>query len=149
MNIPVIYLIIWVVVFGGIFGFLVKKGWLGDFKFGTAKTKLDKDLIRRRWREINDLMNQGKPSTYKVAVMDADKLVDYVLKAKVGSAGTMADRLKKSKGLFRSYYDYQNLWEAHKMRNRMVHDAEHEIYPAEVKKVISYFEKALKELQAL
>lgn len=151
MDTAFIYLVLWALVFAVIFAILIKKGWtLGGGKSGkNKKGSLDTSFVRSKWQEIGTLMSQGKPSAYKVAVMEADKLADYVLKAKVGSDGNMGDRLKKSQKLFSNYNDYQNLWEAHKMRNRIAHEADHELYPAEVKKVISYFEKALKDLKAL
>ncbi len=150
MDTTFLYLILWAGFFAIVFAVLIKKRWLlGGGKLSSPKSHLDVNFVRNKWQEIETLMQQGKPSAYKVAILDADKLIDYVLKARVGTDGTMVDRLKKAKSLFSNYSDYQNLWEAHKMRNRMVHEAEHEIYPVEVKKAISYFEKALRELRAI
>lgn len=151
MDTTFLYLILWALVFAVIFAFLIKKGWTlgGGSRGKTSRGKLDTNFVRNKWQEIQTLMSQGRPSAYKVAVMEADKLADYVLKAKVGNDGNMGDRLKKSQNLFSNYNDYQNLWEAHKVRNRIAHDADHELYPAEVKKTISYFEKSLRELKVL
>ncbi|RJO60098.1 hypothetical protein C4544_07080 [candidate division WS5 bacterium] len=148
MDTAFIYLTLWAGVFAVIFAMLIKKGWILGAG-GGAKGRVDKSFVSRKWREIETLMQQQKPSSYKVAVMDADKLVDYVLKAKVGTDGNMGERLKKAQKLFSSYSDYQNLWEAHKMRNRIAHEADHEVHFAEAKKNISYFKKALKDLGAL
>lgn len=151
MDTTFLYLILWAAVFAVIFVLLIKKGWiLAGVKTRTGtRSSLDLSFVSGKWMEIEQLMSQGKPSSYKVAVMEADKLVDYVLKAKVGSDGTMGDRMKKSQKLFSNYHDYQNLWEAHKMRNRIAHEADHEVFLVEVKKVISYFETALRGLKAL
>ena len=146
-----LYLVLFAGVFAIVFAILIKKGRI----FGGTKSKsgargsLDRSFVAGKWQEIQQLMFQGKPSAYKVAVMEADKLVDYVLKAKVGSDGTMADRLKRSQKLFSSYLDYQNLWSAHKTRNLIAHEATHELLFPEVKKTIAYFEKALRDLGAL
>jgi len=151
MDMTFIYLVLWAGIFAVIFAFMIKKGWIlgGGKTRPSARGSLDRNFVQGKWQEIEVLISQQKSSAYKVAVMDADKLVDYVLKAKVGSDGNMSDRMKKSQKLFSNYADYQNLWEAHKMRNSIAHDAEHEVYLVEVKKVISYFEKALRELGAL
>ncbi len=146
-----LYLIIVAGVSGIVFAMLIRSGWIfggGRVKTG-AKGNLDRDFVAGKWQEIQQLMEQGKPSAYKVAVMDADKLVDYVLKAKVGSDGSMADRLKRAQKIFSNYSDYQNLWSAHKTRNLIAHEATHELLFPEVKRTISYFEKALKSLGAL
>ena len=60
----------------------------------------------------------------KHAVMEADKLVDKVLRLKGYGDGTFADRLKKAE----QYTDrkiYQDLWDGHKVRNRIAHDESH------------------------
>lgn len=147
MDQTFIYLILWAGVFAVIFAMLIKKGWvLGGAR---AKGKVDKGFVSRKWQEIETLMQQQKPSSYKVAILDADKLVDYVLKARVGTDGSMGERLKRSQKLFLNYQNYNNLWEAHKMRNRVAHEADHEIHFAEAKKNIGYFKKALQDLGAM
>lgn len=151
MDQTFLYLLLFAGIISIVLVVLIKTGWLFDSgKVRTgAKGNLDTNFVASKWQEIQQLMGQGKPSAYKVAIMDADKLVDYVLKAKVGSDGNMAERLKKAQKLFSNYSDYQNLWSAHKTRNLIAHEATHELLFPEVKKTISYFEKALRELKAL
>ncbi len=146
-----LYLVLFAGVFAIVFAILIKKGWIlgGTKSKSSARGSLDRNFVAGKWQEIEQLMSQGKPSAYKVAVMEADKLVDYVLKAKVGSDGNMGDRLKRSQKLFSNYLDYQNLWSAHKTRNLIAHEATHELLFPEVKKTIAYFEKALRDLGAL
>ena len=151
MDTAFLYLILWAGVFAVIFAIIIKKGWIlggGKIQTGTRRN-LDRSFVQGKWQDIEVLMNQGKPSAYKVAVMEADKLVDYVLKARVGSDGNMSDRLKKSQKFFSNYADYQNLWSAHKTRNMIAHEAAHELLSPEVKKAIFYYEKALRDLKAL
>ena len=129
MDQTLLYLILWAGVFAVGFAILIKRGWIfGGAKLVSPKSSLDKGFVQIKWQEIEELIDQQKPSAYKVAIMEADKLVDYVLKAKVGAGKDMGDRLKKSQKLFSSYSDYQNLWEAHKMRNRVAHEADHELH---------------------
>ncbi|MEK7447213.1 MAG: hypothetical protein AAB632_00185 [Patescibacteria group bacterium] len=151
MDTTFLYLVLWAGVLAVIFTILIKKGWTlgGGSRGKTSKGKLDTNFVRSKWQEIEVLMSQQKPSAYKVAILDADKLLDYVLKAKVGSGGTMKDRLVKSRKLYADYQTYKNVGSAHGYRNRVVHDEQHELFPVEVKKMISYFEKALRELRAL
>lgn len=71
-----------------------------------------------RWSEIEKM----EP---KLAIIEADKLVDIVLR-KAGVKGeTMGERLRACEKLIpRSVYS--NMWEAHKIRNKIVH--EHDFY---------------------
>ena len=43
----------------------------------------------------------------------------------------------------------QNLWEAHKIRNRLVHDTNYFLRYTEAKRAVGLYRKTLKELQAL
>jgi hypothetical protein len=57
----------------------------------------------------------------KMAIIEADKLVDVILK-KAGIAGnTMAERLRKVQKLVQRPI-YSGMWEAHKLRNHIVHE---------------------------
>lgn len=151
MDSAFLYLIFWAGVIAVIFAILIKKGWiLGGVKIKNgSRGELDLNFVASKWQEIQQLVGQGKPSACKVAIIEADKLVDYVLKAKVGNDGSMGDRLKRAQKMFPNYSDYQNLWSAHKTRNLIAHEATHELFFPEVKKTISYFEKALHGLKAL
>lgn len=57
----------------------------------------------------------------KMAIIEADKVVDVILK-KAGVAGnTMAERLRRvQKQVQRPIYS--GMWEAHKLRNQIVHE---------------------------
>ena len=148
MDTTFLYLILFVGVFAAVFAVLIKKGWI--FKgFVNKKGPLDRRMIWQKWQEAENLAKQKQPSAYKAAIVEADKLVDYVLKSKIGVNGTMADRLKKSRSCFVNYSDYDNLWKAHKVRNRIAHEAGYELLYPEVKRAMEYYEKALKELRAI
>ena len=151
MDQAFLYLVLWALIFAVIFAILIKKGWTlgGGVSKKGKRERLDTGFVRNKWQEIQTLMNQGRPSAHKVAVMDADKLLDYVLKTKLGTNGTMKDRLIKSRNLYANYQTYKDVGFAHGYRNRVAHDERLELFPAEVKKVISYFERALRDLKAL
>lgn len=136
-------------------GFLV---WLGLFfykrkpktvkKYGTS-ISIDRAEIQRKWDEIESTFSLGGNSRLKSSIMEADKLVDYVLKAKNINGSTFGERLKNAKSHFKNYDDYNNLWFAHKVRNNIAHEAMHDLSFAEAKKSLDYFKKALKELGVL
>jgi hypothetical protein len=70
--------------------------------------------LTKLWEEIEGM----EP---KMAIIEADKVVDVVLK-KAGVPGeTMAERLRKvQKHVQRSIYS--GMWDAHKVRNQLVHE---------------------------
>ena len=100
-----------------------------------------------RWDEIQKHLNSTKEAEWKFAVIEADSLVDYILKSSGYPGDTMGERLKnidKSQ-----IVTLDCLWEAHKIRNRLAHDMNYFLRYGEAKRAIQLYEKTLKELQAL
>lgn len=54
-----------------------------------------------------------------------DKLLDSILKSKGVKGETLGERLKKSRKEFKNSKDYSFVWNAHKLRNRIVHELDH------------------------
>ena len=114
---------------------------------GKAPNVLDKGLVINKWSEVNQMMRDGGPSNYRQAIMESDKLVDLVLRTKV-PGDTMGERLKNARGLFH-HTTYDRLWTAHKIRNKLAHEAEFEGLSSDAKMAVRNFEKALKELHVI
>lgn len=104
-------------------------------------------FVASKWEEINQMINTGGPANFRQSIVEADKLVDYVLKSKVPGE-TMGERLKSAKKIFTPTV-YDNLWKAHKVRNKVVHEADSETLSFDAKTAIKNFEKALKELKII
>ena len=100
-----------------------------------------------RWDEIQKHLNSTKEAEWKFAVIEADSLVDYILKSSGYPGDTMGERLKNIDKSQIVTLDY--LWEAHKIRNRLAHDMNYFLRYGEAKRAIQLYEKTLKELQAL
>jgi hypothetical protein len=116
---------------------------------GARKTRdrVDLSIVPGKWSEIQAMMGQGGPANYKQSIMEADKLVDNVLGSKV-SGNTMGERLKNAKHLF-SPATYDGLWTAHKIRNKIAHEADFEGLSSDATLAVRNFERALKELRAI
>lgn len=100
-----------------------------------------------RWDEIEKHINSTREAEWKFAVIEADKLVDELLKGAGFQGDTMGDRLMNIQP--GQLTTLQNLWEAHKIRNRLVHDVNYFLRYTEAKRAVGLYEKTLKELQAL
>ncbi len=136
-------LIVAIPILGGSFG---KKGKVVKHGSGVS---LDKKFVQSKWAEIETTFSLGGASHLKSAIMEADKLVDHVLKSKGLPGQSMGERLKGAKKYFAHYADYDNLWFAHKVRNNIAHEAGHDLNGGEAKRAMDYFKKALKHLGAL
>lgn len=107
---------------------------------------MSREDIKRQWNQIEELIARNDDMSHKLAVMEADKLLDHALKA-MGFAGmTLAERLKVA--AYR-YPSIRNVWPAHAARNRMVHEASYHLDKATARDAIRRFGNALKELNVL
>ena len=106
---------------------------------------LDRDHINSKWQEIEQLMQLGSPSNYSRAVLEADKLLDHILKGYRAPGMTMGDRLKASQNRF-SPEGYDAAWKAHKVRNELVHNSEYQVMDYTAKSTITNFKKAIDDL---
>lgn len=104
-------------------------------------------LVRSKWLEVQEMLRQGGPANFRQAIVESDKLVDMVLKSRVRGE-TMGERMREAKSLFLPDV-YHNLWTAHKIRNKVVHEAEFEGLSSDAKTAVRYFEQALRALRVL
>lgn len=112
----------------------------------SKETGVDRKFVKDRWQKIEELMRYGKEMNYKLAIIEADKLLDYVLKSMYFPGQTMAERLKLASYKFPGL---KQVWWAHKVRNQIVHDAHYTVTSGETRKVLGLFKKSFKELKVL
>jgi hypothetical protein len=106
---------------------------------------LDPKRLAAMWAEIEKTSDHGLMGA-KLAVVEADKLLDTVLRKMHLPGETMGERLKMAA------YKYPNIsrvWPAHKLRNQLVHDATFEISIRQAKSAVRDFHDALKTLNVL
>ena len=103
--------------------------------------------LRERWNEVLGHLDAAQEAQWKVAVMEADKLVDDAM-ARTGFAGeTFGDRLTNIEpGMLVSL---GGLWWAHKIRNRVAHEMDYFLRYTDARQAIGYYQQALEELQLL
>lgn len=125
-------------------GLVGKKGGNGARKPGVVNTQ----EVAKQWSDIQTTVGLGGTSHFAQGVVAADKLLDHVLKQKGYSGDTMGERLKSAADDM-SPAVYHNTWQAHKLRNQLVHEVGHEVMSFQVKEAIQQYEHALRELGAL
>jgi hypothetical protein len=125
----------------------LKFSYLLDFtEFFTFKPYGLKKIVKE-WTAITRRLDTGLESEYKLAIIEADSLLDDILK-KMGFGGeTLGEKLEKLTYVSLSSVD--DAREAHKTRNNIVHDPDYRLSLDDAKKTISIYEKSLIDLQAL
>lgn len=108
------------------------------------RVSLDLDMVATRWQAI-EAQTQASGGG-KAAILEADKLFDYVLKGKGFPGQTMAERLKRAEARLS---DRNAVWRAHKLRNTITHELGFEIAPGQAREAVAAFAKGLRDLGAL
>jgi len=97
------------------------------------------------WDTIKEKMNSANSSDWKVAIIEADSLLDGIMQ-KIGYFGKdLGERLKNIEPS--DFDNLQNIWDAHKIRNRIAHNPGVILEKKEVDIAMKNYEKALKELK--
>lgn len=103
--------------------------------------------LGKQWGKIRERLEHMSEAEWKIAVIEADNLVDDLLR-RMGYVGTsMGERLKSITPAQVQTLDA--IWIAHKIRNRIVHDPEARLLHKEAREAIGNFELFLREAQVL
>lgn len=98
--------------------------FFGTKSDNTAYRVVSQDTMRKiseEWANVEILLKGKSPSQLRQALIVADKCLDAALKDIVPGE-TMGERLKNAISRFdRSAYG--RIWDAHKLRNSLVHEA--------------------------
>jgi len=116
--------------------------------FVKTITEAPPEERRTKWDKIKKYLESSNSSDWRMAIMEADNLIDDIIK-KIGYKGeTFGERLSQIKS-----YQFKNIneiWEAHKVRNRIAHEGERfNITKREAERVIGLYEQVLEEFEYL
>jgi hypothetical protein len=113
---------------------------------GRAYDAADRGAFRARWAEIEAMVRAEGQMTAKVAIIEADKLLDHALKALAMPGTTLGERLKFAQY---KYPELRKVWWAHKVRNQLAHEASYRLEPGIARKAVAEFRRALERLGAI
>jgi len=127
-----------------------ERPYLSFFYKRRAKHQARKPSYKKialAWRKIITQSKANTPEARRLAIIDADALVDAFLK-QVGYEGEhIADRL--SQIIPGEMESLEGVWQAHRLRNNLVHASGVVATQAETRKALKNYENFLKELGVL
>jgi hypothetical protein len=138
--------------FGGVVYFLLKTQWLRrifltDFFEFLSFKPYEMRAIGKKWAKITKRLKKAKEAELKLAVIEADDLLNEVLE-KMGHAGeTLSEKLKLLDKSILS--NLEEILQVHQIRSHIAHDPTYELTLDSAKKILEVYKKALLELQAL
>ena len=97
-----------------------------------------------RWVKVVEQVSSENPADWRLAVMDADNMLDNLLENMRFEGDTLGEKLKKAD---RSKFKNLNeAWEAHNVRNKIAHEGtQFELTQREAQRVVALYEKAFRE----
>ncbi len=123
-------------------------------KFNTRKRPVEEtpalrdNVVRERWQTIARKFSSGTPDAAREAVVEADALVDAVLKNNLELPGEhLADRLASLES--EDVATLNRVWRAHRMRNDLVHTPGFTLSVEEAQNALDDYEAFLKEMGIL
>lgn len=107
----------------------------------------EEEFARKTWQDVLQKLESPSASDWNIAIIRADAIVDGILKEMDLPGETMAERLKALDPA--KLTSFHELWDAHLLRNRIVHETEQVVSREEARFAVNAFGKALKELAYL
>lgn len=148
----ILFIVFGLILIGFIIFVLVKTTWLRrlilwDLQEFLTYRPYGVLRIAKQWAKTLARLETGMESEYKLAVIEADSLL-YEILNKMGFSGeTLGEKLDKLTTV--SLPNLEDIREAHKIRNNIVHDPDYRLSLEEARKILAIYEKALSDLQAL
>lgn len=146
----IIFIILSLLFIVGIIFLLLKNSWL-KFRFLEGLTEFfiyrpfGVKRAFKQWLKITKRLETDREADYKLALLEADNLLDEILN-KIGYKGeSLGEKLKQlDPG---TLPNLEEVWQAHKVRNNVVHDPDYRLSLEKAKKIMGIYEQALRDLE--
>lgn len=100
--------------------------------------------VNEKWQRVETHINSTNPSEWRLAILEADIMLDEMLEGLGYHAPTLGDKLKSVEKS--DFTTLDKAWEAHNVRNSIAHQgADFLLNEREAKRVISLFEEVFRE----
>lgn len=138
-TVAIIFFFSAILIFGGILFAVI------SLTRGAPRT-MDIDKYRSKWLSIETRLKRDDENTYTVCIFEADKLLDQALRDRGLAGKTMADRMKQCQG---KWTNGNGVWAAHKLRNRLAHEADAHVDYDRTKQALIAYKQGLKDMGAI
>lgn len=119
-----------------------KKSTINNVQY--AEIMRYREVMRKKWDKLLERIKFGNERDLRLAIVEADNLIDEILIQHNHPGKDMGERLKSIHP--NEIENINDLWEAHKIRNRIAHESDFHISAGEARKVIEIYHKTLKDL---
>ncbi|MBI1960801.1 MAG: hypothetical protein HYS43_00800 [Candidatus Liptonbacteria bacterium] len=99
------------------------------------------------WNQIERRLAEGGEANLRLAIIEADKILDTILKLSGFKGKTLGERLEQITQAQIS--NIEDIWKIHKIRNRIVHEPDYHINRDDTEQGIRAYKSALSQLGLL
>jgi hypothetical protein len=103
---------------------------------------ISRPYFKNEWNDILKMMQD--PKMGQMSIIQADKLLDEALKCCGYRGTTMGERLVSAKHVLKHR---DNVWSAHKLRNKLVHESMAEPSAKDVQRALKGYQQAFNDLR--
>lgn len=97
-----------------------------------------------RWEKVERYLAGSSPAEWKLAIIEADNILDELVKKFPSARGdNLGERLKSIEPS--DFTTLPEAWEAHKIRNRIAHESGFTLTQRQARETISLFQKVFAE----
>lgn len=118
-------------------GFIISRKSTNTGWKKKAMLKLDELIV---------LSNNDEPAFIKTAIMEVDKLLDFILQQYKIPGTTLGERLKVSEKYFQKRDNFEKAWQGHKVRNSLAHDLHYKADNFQLRRAFADIASAVRDL---
>jgi hypothetical protein len=112
-----------------------------------ADAKVHPLPTNERWEHVNTLINSPNSSDWRLAIIEADIMLEDMLNTEGYHGESVGDKLK---AVDRSdMLTLDQAWEAHKIRNNIAHNSDYSLNERDAKRAIMLYESVFKEFKVI
>jgi uncharacterized membrane protein len=109
----------------------------------SPEAAADATFKNERWEKIKGYLESDNPADWKVAILDADTLLDEMV-SRMGYRGdNLGEQLKQIESS--DFITLDDAWEAHKLRNKIAHQGDYPLTRREFVKAMGQFQRVFEE----
>jgi hypothetical protein len=135
-------------IVAGIVAIIIRTGWLSvhvdRVRDVVLKTDMPKKRAQAAWATVQKHLFSGNANDLKMAVVQADNILNDALQYAGVRGANLGDRLKNIKR--GQMPNIEEVWAAHKLRNEIAHETNFILKHNTAEQALEAFEAALKNL---
>jgi hypothetical protein len=130
---------------------IIKTSWLANrvdrVRHVVLKSDVPKKKVQESWKKAQAHFFAGDDNDLKIAIMQADNILEDALRRAGVRGANLGDRLKNLKKTDLANLD--EIWQAHKLRNQIAHEANFTLKRDLAERTLGIYERALESLGVL